>query len=132
MTSSRETRVAERMAALSVREEEIEEAFTRSSGPGGQNVNKTSSAVVVVHRPSGLQVRCEQERSQAMNRLRARELLLDKIEASRRAAVAARRSAEAKARRQNRKRSRGAKERVLKDKARNSAKKQMRRFSGPD
>lgn len=132
MTSSREGRISERMRALRVREDDIEESFTRSSGPGGQNVNKTSSAVVVTHRPSGLQVRCEQERAQAMNRLRARELLLDKIEATRRAAVEAERAAVAKVRRQNRKRSRGARERMLHDKARHSAKKQLRRSGGMD
>src|SRR5262245_59839336 len=100
MTSSREAKVLERMDRLRISDHEIEEAFTRASGPGGQNVNKTSSAVVLVHRPSGVQVRCEAERSQAQNRLRARELLLDKIEEQRRAVICARRSAEAKARRQ--------------------------------
>lgn len=114
---------------MRVLEEDINESFTRSSGPGGQNVNKTSSAVVLIHAPTGIQVRCEQERSQAVNRLRARELLLDKIDEQRRSALAAQRAAAEKIRRQKRPRSRAAKERILRDKARNSAKKKTRRFT---
>lgn len=128
MASTREAKLSERMAALRVREEDLEELFTRSSGPGGQNVNKTSSAVVVVHRPTGLQVRCEQERSQSQNRVLARELLLDKIEQRRRSLAEANRAAKEKLRRQTRKRSRAAKNRILRDKAHQSAKKQLRRF----
>jgi peptide chain release factor len=115
-----------RMAELRVREEDIEEVFTRSSGAGGQHVNKTSSAVVLSHRPTGLQVRCEQERSQSQNRLRARELLLDKIEQKHRAARDAERARLEKLRRQKRKRSRAAQSRILEDKARHSAKKRLR------
>jgi peptide chain release factor len=118
------------MAALRVREEDIEEVFTRSSGAGGQHVNKTSSAVVLSHGPTGLKVRCEDERSQSQNRLRARELLLDKIEQQQRAARAAERARIEKARRQKRKRSRAAQNRMLEDKARHSAKKQLRRAPG--
>jgi protein subunit release factor B len=129
-TGSREAKLSERMARMRVLEEDITESFTRSSGPGGQNVNKTSSAVVLIHAPTGIQVRCEQERSQAVNRLRARELLLDKIDEQRRAALAAQRAAAEKIRRQKRPRSRAAKERILRDKARNSAKKKTRRFTG--
>lgn len=132
MADSRESKLLERMTALKIREEDIDEIFTRSSGPGGQNVNKTSSAVVLVHRPTGLQVRCEQERSQAQNRVLARGLLLDKIEHQRRAAADAHRAAQEKLRRQTRKRSRAAKNRILRDKARQSAKKQLRRFRGED
>ncbi len=132
MISSREAALAERMAALRMQESDLEEMFTRSSAPGGQNVNKTSSAVVLRHKPTGLQVRCEQERSQAQNRLRARELLLEKIEDQR---ISAQRAAQAqveKARRQNRKRSRAAKERILRDKAHHAAKKRLRRSGGDD
>ena len=95
--------LARRMAALGVREEDLEETFTHSGGPGGQNVNKTSTAVVLVHRPSGVQVRCEAERSQARNRIQARELLLDKIEARISQARQARRAAAELLRRQKRK-----------------------------
>ena len=132
MASSREQKLLERMAALRVREEDIDEVFTRSSGPGGQNVNKTSSAVIVIHRPTGLQVRCEKERSQAQNRALARELLLDKIEERRRSIAQARRAIEEKIRRQNRKRSRAAQNRILQDKARRSVRKRLRKFRGEE
>ena len=68
------------MAEHGVLESDLEESFMRSGGHGGQNVNKTSTAVVLVHRPTGFRVRCEMERSQAQNRSRAWELLLDKLE----------------------------------------------------
>lgn len=73
----------ERMRELAVREEELEERFIRSSGRGGQHVNKTSTAVQVRHLPSGLEARCDQERSQSLNRFLARRELLDKIARSR-------------------------------------------------
>jgi len=130
--SANHDQFAERMAALRIREEDIEETFTRSGGPGGQNINKVSSAVVLVHRPTGLQVRCEQERSQAQNRLLARELLLDKIENQLRARQQAQRAEAEKLRRQKRKRSRGARERILHDKAKQSVKKRFRRVSDYD
>lgn len=69
-----------RMEALGVREEDIEESFVRSSGKGGQHVNKTSTCVQLVHRPTGIEVKCMKERSQSMNRFFARRELLDKIE----------------------------------------------------
>src|SRR3989304_196550 len=71
------------MARLGIREEDLEETFVRSSGPGGQHVNKTATAVALTHRPSGVTVRCQKTRSQAMNRFYARRILLDKIERQR-------------------------------------------------
>jgi protein subunit release factor B len=115
-----------RLTALNIRADEIEETFTRSGGPGGQNVNKTATAVVLVHHPTGLQVRCETERSQAQNRFRARWLLLDKIEQHRRQAFAAERARLEKLRRQSRPRPRRVKARMLEDKARQAAKKRRR------
>ena len=112
---------------LNVRSEDIDEAFARSSGPGGQNVKKTSSAVVLVHRPTGTQVRCERERSQARNRVLAHEMLLDKIEARRKAASQAVRSQAEKIRRQKRKRPHALQEQILREKSRRSEKKQFRR-----
>ena len=105
-----------RMQKLGIRAEDLEETFSLGTGPGGQKINKTSSTVVLVHVPTGLEVRCQKERSQAMNRLVARELLFDKIEATLAAARQERRDAVEKKRRQNRPRPRGLKERILKDK----------------
>jgi protein subunit release factor B len=132
VSEQKESQLSVRMAQLGVREDEIEESFTRSSGHGGQNVNKTSTAVVLVHRPTGLRVRCERERSQGLNRFIARRLLLDKIERQRRGFVEAERAKIEKIRRQKRKRSRRAKERMLEAKAQHSQKKEMRRRILPD
>ncbi|MGH7899472.1 MAG: peptide chain release factor family protein [Candidatus Binatia bacterium] len=116
----------ERMRALGVREEDLEETFVRSGGAGGQKVNKTSSCVMLLHRPSGIRVKCQTERSQALNRFLARRLLVDKIEERRQGFVAAERARIEKIRRQKRRRSRRAKARMLEGKARQSEKKQLR------
>jgi protein subunit release factor B len=71
------------METLGVREEDLEERFIRSSGKGGQHVNKTSTCVQLLHRPSGIEVKCMGERSQSLNRFFARRLLLERIEESR-------------------------------------------------
>src|SRR2546430_17170738 len=73
--------LAARMRALGVREDELEEHFVRSGGKGGQNVNKVSTCVVLRHRPSGVMVKCQRERSQALNRFLARRDLPDKLAA---------------------------------------------------
>jgi peptide chain release factor len=120
------------MNALGVREEDLEETFVRSGGHGGQNVNKTSTCVMLRHRPTGLQVKCQVSRHQGRNRELARQMLLDKLEAKRSAAAAAERARVEKLRRQKRPRSRGAKERMLADKARRSERKRDRRTKGVD
>jgi protein subunit release factor B len=116
----------QRMAALSVHEGEIEETFVRSGGHGGQKVNKSSSCVMLRHRPTGLRVKCQTTRHQALNRFLARRLLLDKIERMQKGYVEAERAEIEKIRRQKRKRSRRAKERMLADKARRAEKKRLR------
>lgn len=68
------------MEKLQIREEDFHESFVRSSGPGGQKVNKTSSCVYLVHLPTGLKVKCQKDRSQAVNRFLARRLLVERIE----------------------------------------------------
>jgi len=121
-----------RMDALGVRESDIEESFVRSGGHGGQNVNKTSTCVMLVHRPTGLQVKCQETRQQGLNRFFARRLLLDKIEEKRNGFVAARRAEIEKIRRQKRKRSRRAKDRMLANKSHHAEKKAGRQRIGPE
>ena len=126
ISSDKEKKLTERMLALGVLERDIDEQFVRSSGAGGQNVNKVSSCVVLLHRPSGIQVKCQQERSQGLNRFLARRILLDKIEAKLTGSIAAEEQRIEKIRRQKRKRSRRAKARMLDDKHHQSEKKQGR------
>ena len=128
----KEAQLARRMAALGLREADIEETFVRSGGHGGQNVNKTSTCVMLLHRPSGLQVKCQATRQQGLNRFIARRLLADKIEERQRGFVAARRAEIEKIRRQKRKRSRRARDRMLADKSHHAEKKSARQRINPE
>jgi protein subunit release factor B len=126
VSGDKEKLLVERMGALGVREADIDEQFVRSSGAGGQNVNKVSSCVLLHHRPSGIRVKCQQERSQGLNRFLARRILLEKIEAARSAVKSAAEQQREKLRRQKRRRSRRAKLRMLDQKRRQSEKKSRR------
>ena len=117
----------ERLLALGVHESDLEERFVRSGGPGGQNVNKVSSCVILVHLPTGTTVRCQEERSQAMNRFRARQRLAEKMEEKVLGAASAKRQAIERIRRQKRRRGRRAKEKMLAAKRHVSQLKEFRR-----
>src|SRR5262247_909550 len=132
VSPGKEKSLLERMQALGVRERDIEEQFVRSSGAGGQNVNKVSSCVLLHHRPSGIRVKCQRERSQALNRYLARKLLVDRIEARITGAASAEEQRIAKIRRQKRHRSRRAKLRLLEDKRHQSEKKSRRATVRPN
>ena len=115
---------------LGVRDEDLEESFTRSGGKGGQNVNKVSTAVILKHLPSGIFVRCEEARSQADNRCMARWRLAGKLDAMRKAEAAAKRSAAEKARRTARRPSKAARRRNVENKRHRSEIKRGRSGGG--
>jgi protein subunit release factor B len=132
VSSEKEKLLQHRMQTLGIREQDLEEQFVRSSGAGGQNVNKVSSCVVLYHRRSGIRVKCQQERSQALNRFLARRILVDKIEAKFKGIQAAEEQKIARIRRQKRKRSRRAKLKLLADKRHLAEKKSRRAAVRPD
>ena len=116
----------QRMSELGIRESELEEIFARSGGPGGQNVNKVSTAVTLCHLPSGVRVTVQDSRSQAFNRKLARERLLDAIERRSREEKALELSRREKIRRQRSPRPRALKKRILEGKRRRSKLKKLR------
>ncbi len=122
----KEKQLREKMEVLNIREEDIQETFIRSGGRGGQHVNKTSTCVYLKHIPTGIEVKCQEERSQSLNRYRARVILANKIEQM----IKGRQSEEIqrieKLRRQKRKRSKRAKEKMLAEKKIIGEKKRMR------
>jgi protein subunit release factor B len=132
VTPDKQAQLAARMTALGVSEADIGESFVRSGGHGGQNVNKTATCVMLVHKPTGLQVKCQATRQQGLNRFLARRLLLDKIETRQKGFVAEERDRIERIRRQKRKRSKRAKEKMLAAKAHHSGKKEARRWSSAD
>ncbi len=105
-----------RMRKLGIRDEDLEETFTRGTGAGGQKINKTSSTVVLRHVPTGVEIRCQRERSQTMNRHFARVELCDRIQAQRKETRLAEQNEREKKRRQSRPRPRGLQEKILKTK----------------
>ena len=127
LETRKENELKRRMHQLGVYEKDFKEAFVRSSGPGGQNVNKTSTCVVLRHIPTGLQVKCQQERSQRLNRHKARWIILERIEQQKKAEQLKAIQQMEKQRRQRRKRTTALKEEVLAQKHYRSAQKASRR-----
>jgi protein subunit release factor B len=126
VSQEKEALLKQRMEQLGVSESDLRETFVRSSGPGGQNVNKTSTCVQLLHLPSGLSVKCQQERSQALNRFLARRILLDRIERLQKGLTDAEKARREKTRRQKRRRSKRNQEKMLELKHRQSEKKILR------
>jgi protein subunit release factor B len=116
-----------KMASLGINEADLEEKFVRSSGKGGQKVNKTSSCVYLKHKPTGIEVKYQGERSQALNRFFARRILVNKIESLILGKKSEARKEIEKIRRQKRRRSKRAKDKMLRDKKIHSEKKELRR-----
>lgn len=127
VSPEKEQQLLERMKKWNLREEDIRENFVRSQGKGGQKVNKTASCVMLVHIPSGISIKCQKERSQAMNRFIARRMLCDKIEARELGRMSAERQRIEKIRRQKKRRSRRGKEKMLKNKHERGVIKEMRK-----
>ena len=122
----------DKMERLGIREEDLVEKFIRSGGAGGQNVNKVATCVYLKHIPTGVEVKIQRERSQAMNRFFARRRLAEKIENITTGKASEERQRREKIRRQKRRRSRRAKEKVLREKKHQAKKKMLRSTPEPD
>jgi len=128
LSKEKEEALRKKMEELGIQEKDIQEKFIRSSGKGGQRLNKTATCVYLKHVPTGIEVKCQKERYQALNRFLARRILAEKVEAF----LAGKRSAEEqrreKIRRQKRTRTRRAKRRMLEEKRKHGEKKKDRSF----
>lgn len=127
ITKAKQEAQVKRMEKLGIREEDLEERFVRGSGSGGQKINKTSSCVWLIHKPSGIEVKCQRDRAQSMNRFHARSELCEKIAEKTEGEQSARQQRTEKIRRQKRKKSQRAKNRMLDDKNKQGKKKALRR-----
>lgn len=126
VSKQKEEALRQAMERLGVRKEDLKERFVRSGGPGGQNVNKVATCVYLKHIPSGIEVKVQRERSQALNRFFARRQLVQKIENTLLNKTSEEQQRLYKIRRQKRKRSKRAQEKILQQKKLQSLKKQLR------
>lgn len=126
VNQEKEDTLRQKMARLGVREQDIVESFIRSKGPGGQNVNKTSTCVYLKHIPTSIEVKCQKERTQVLNRYIARKILVNKIENLVLGKLSEEQQRIEKLRRQKRRRSRKAKLKMLEAKRRQAEKKSLR------
>ena len=131
VTKEKEEALRQKMEDLGISEKDIVEKFVRSSGKGGQKVNKTSTCVYLKHLPTGIEVKCQRERSQALNRFFARRILVKKIEAMILKEKSEEQQRIEKIRRQKRKRSKRAKLKILEEKKKQSEKKKERGYLPP-
>ena len=126
LSPQKEAALRGRMRKLGILERDLREQFVRSSGRGGQKLHKTSNCVVLLHETSGIEVKCQQTRQQALNRYYARQILCDKLE---RRILGKKSEAEKKRwkiKKQKKRRSKKAKEKILETKRRQSKKKKLR------
>ncbi|MDD5566030.1 MAG: peptide chain release factor-like protein [Candidatus Omnitrophica bacterium] len=114
------------MERLKIRPQDIQERFIRSRGPGGQNVNKTSTCVCLRHIPTGIEVRCQKERSQPLNRMCARGALIEKIRQHLRVQEMQERAKRAKEKKARWRRPEYLRQRLVESKRRHSQKKRAR------
>ncbi len=115
------------MGSYPLRKEDVIESFVRSSGPGGQNVNKLATCVQLWHKPTRIRIKCQKHRSQLLNRQEAWQLLQEAIDEKHVQGLKALKQRKERIRRQNRKPSRSAKEQMLENKRQQSIKKRNRR-----
>ncbi|MCB4790440.1 MAG: peptide chain release factor-like protein [Elusimicrobia bacterium] len=123
----KEKKLDERMFKFNILEKDIQEKFVQSGGKGGQNVNKLSTCVYLKHLPTGIEVKCQKERSQSLNRFFARRILVEKIESLFLGNLSKEQQKIEKIRRQKRKRSKRAKEKMLELKRIKAEKKSLRK-----
>ncbi len=132
VSPGKEKNLREKMRRFGVKETDLTERFIRSSGRGGQHVNKASTRVYLKHNPTGIEVKCGRERSQALNRFLARRILVGKIEKMILGRASEERQRIEKIRRQKRRRSKRAKEKMLAGKKKRAEKKVLRKRVEPE
>jgi len=132
ITSETQAKLAARMERLGILDKDLDEHFIRGSGSGGQKINKTSSCVQLIHRPSHIEIRCQKTRSQADNRYWARRELCERIEEKVLGEKSKKQQAAEKIRRQKRRRSRRAKAKMLDAKTKQGQKKKLRGSVRPE